>query len=184
MSSEISVKNASRPMRWRSWALAGLFFGLALNYGVGAVAACVASTPVWEQMEYQEITVVTESAGTQVLMVKVADEPREWAAGFQHVCPDTIGSAPILFDFGHLRDGPFHMSNVYAPLDIGFFDENGMLFELQRMDPYILGSRQAGRLYRAGRPYAAALEAQDGFFSEHDFTEWHTRLILPRGGSR
>lgn len=150
----------------------------AIGYAAPATAACVASTPKWEQMEYREVVAISEAMRRDVLVVKLADEAPEWAAGFQHVCPDVIAKAPMLFDFKRLRRGAFHMHNVYAPLDIGFIDKNGTLFELQRMEPYILGSTGAGRTYRPSRPYVAALEARSGFFSEHRLLEGHTKIML------
>lgn len=150
----------------------------AMGYTAPAMAACVASTPKWEQMEYREVVAIGEEGRSDVLVVKLADEAPERSAGFQHVCPDVIAKTPMLFDFKRPYHGAFHMHNVYAPLDIGFIDKNGTLFELQRMEPYILGSTGAGRTYRPKRAYVAALEARSGFFSEHRLLEGRTKIML------
>ena len=153
-------------------------FILALSGSVDAVAGCLSTTPAWEQMEYRQIVAIDEEGGRRGILVKLADEAQEWSAGFQHVCPEVIAKAPMLFVFKRLYDGAFHMSNVHAPLDIGFFDEEGVLIELHHMQPYVLGSTQVGQIYRAHRPYIFALEARSGFFAENQFVEGQTRLIL------
>lgn len=153
-------------------------FVLGLSGSVDAIAGCLSTTPAWEQMEYGQIVAIDEDGERREIVVKLADEAQERSAGFQHVCPEVIDKAPMLFVFKHLYDGAFHMSNVYAPLDIGFFDQEGILMEFHQMQPYVLGSTQVGQLYRAHRPYMLALEARSGFFAENRFVEGRTRLIL------
>ena len=66
--------------------------------------------------------VLTHENGQSIQMrTRVADEPNERAAGFQHICPQIIDLSAILFIYEQPTVANYHMNNVHDALDIGFF---------------------------------------------------------------
>jgi len=124
------------------------------------------------------ITLVDESGRTLSFNAKIADDGRERAAGFQHVCPRVIEKMPIVFLFGGAFSPSFHMRNVYGPLDIAFIDGDGGIDEIRRMEPYVLGARERP-VYRSRIPVHAAIETHPGFFDRHGIVPGAWRLELP-----
>jgi len=104
--------------------------------------------------------------GSQIdIQYRVAETSSLRAAGFQHVCPATIAKENILFVFQTEFVSAFHMRNVYAPLDIAFFDKNGVIIDIQTMYPYSLISIKKPR-YRPSSAAMYALETRQGYFVE------------------
>jgi uncharacterized membrane protein (UPF0127 family) len=99
--------------------------------------------------------------------VRVADNKRTRAAGFQKVCEKTIRKHPILFEFDSPILPAFHMHNVVAPLDIAFIDESGIIDSIQTMLPYVQG-RLEKPLYSPKGNIVAALEAHKGYFAQNN----------------
>lgn len=130
-----------------------------------ALADCVDSTPMLEQMDEKMIALVNTQGEQQMLKVKVADEPQEQAAGFQHICPEVIEDTSILFVFNRPREPVFHMRNVHASLGIAFAEADGRIGDIQRMqEEFSTGSRQ---LYPSATKAKYALEVRDGFFAQY-----------------
>ncbi|MCY4052047.1 MAG: DUF192 domain-containing protein [Gammaproteobacteria bacterium] len=105
----------------------------------------------------------------------IADDQFEQAYGFQHVCPDVIQDTKILFVYSEPTLGSFHMSNVKAPLDIGFFDQHGVLFDVLRMDVYVDNEQL---LYSPTKPFQFALETHVGFFEKFMLSPGKSYLII------
>lgn len=101
--------------------------------------------------------------------VRLADNNRTRAAGFQRVCASTIAAMPILFVFASEVQPSFHMRNVVAPIDIAFIDKRGRLESIQAMKPYSLISINKP-LYSPDRPVVAAFEAHPGYFEKHSIS--------------
>lgn len=161
--------------RVRSW----LLFPLALVYPVlaGFQDSCQNETAAWRKMEVQPAILIGPRNQHLKIQVKVADEEDERRAGFQHICPQTIARLPMLFQFQRSVSVAFHMNNVHAPLDIAFFDENGVLVALQLMQPYRTKAKRP--VYPSGRPVRAALEAPQGFFRKNGISTGQWRLRYP-----
>ncbi|MEM7196048.1 MAG: DUF192 domain-containing protein [Pseudomonadota bacterium] len=105
----------------------------------------------------------------------IADSSFERSLGYQYVCPDVIASSTILFQYPRPIKGQFHMNNVHAPLDIGFFAADGILVTYLVMETYQDNYRP---LYGPNEPFQFALEAPVGFFRENGFEVGNTRLIV------
>ena len=117
-----------------------------------------------------------DAAGQRVeINTLIADTPNERASGYQHICPWVIDRTTILFWFGQPLTTRFHMNNVKAALDIGFFDADGNLLEVILMHPYTT-RRQI--LYGPDRPFQYALEARRGFFAARKLVAGRSRLLL------
>ncbi len=139
---------------------------LALLLGLsGAVNAsqCRVSTPHWNQMHLASVVLTHESGETTHIRARIADEAGERSAGFQHICPQIIEISAILFVYKQAQIRLFHMNNVHDALDIGFFDHEGKLFKVTRMEPSSTGRN----LYSSERKSQYALETRAGFFDEN-----------------
>jgi uncharacterized membrane protein (UPF0127 family) len=149
-----------------------------LLWSLQAGAACVQATDELENMEDARLALTGPDGRSVTLPVRVADDPRERGAGFQHICPETIDDTNIYFVFNRARRPNFHMRNVWAPLDIAFIDADGRIIDIQRMDPYPRGSTKE-TYYSPPGPVTGAVETRVGFFAEHRITagDWRVELM-------
>jgi len=122
-------------------------------------------------MEVAKIKIVNDESQILELEVKVADEPDEWAAGFQNVSRSIVEKTLILFVFPSEIKGMFHMRNVEASLDIAFIKADGTIIGIMRMDP------GPNRLYGPDESFKYAIEAPLGFFKSIKVTAGKSRLI-------
>lgn len=140
-----------------------LFLPAYLAAGVVWAGETCHVTPAYAHMEERDLVLQLAAGNTQRLKVKVADDPAERAAGFQHICAHEYARRPVLFLFEGRVHTAFHMHNVHGPLDIAFLDGEGRVLEMQRMNPYAPGATPV--YYRPARPFAAALETEAGVLS-------------------
>lgn len=158
----------------RAAVLLFLFAVLAQNVSAG----CVVTTDEIEQMEVRRARLTGKDGRRFDLEVRVADNGRERAAGFQHVCPETADAVSILFLFANPAVPRFHMNNVHMPLDIAFIDRAGVIRSVQTMQPYVIGALEK-KLWGPPTPVVAALEVRAGLFGELEITEneWSLSLL-------
>lgn len=157
----------------KRWLLAGLLLA-----PLTAGADCLPTTRALEDMSPAELVLSASGQRPVTLAVRVADDPRERAAGFQYICPDTIDDTAIYFVFERSRRPSFHMRNVKAPLDIAFIDDDGVIVDIQRMLPYVVGARHH-ETYSPPGDVAAALEVHAGYFDEHGISagDWRRQSL-------
>ena len=134
--------------------------------GISNTEDCELSTRHWASMHHAVISFHHKNGEETDLRVRIADEPKERAAGFQHICPQIIEQNAILFVYPSPQNRSFHMNNVHAELDIGFFDSHGLLFLVMRMKPPLKGS-SSSNIYSPGRDIKFALETKAGYFADH-----------------
>ena len=123
----------------------------------------------------EEITLLDKFGKLRTLEVHIADQPKTRAAGYQHICEKLIHDTAILFVYARENRGQFHMNNVQAPLDIGFFDGEGRLQKVLLMKPYTASDRP---IYDPGVPFQYALEARQGYFADSALAEGKARLVI------
>jgi uncharacterized membrane protein (UPF0127 family) len=136
---------------------------------------CYPSNRGMETMESSTVVLVNDNGHKITLNSLVADDNLERASGYQYICPDVIDRTSILFRYPQPGSGRFHMHNVRAPLDIAFFDENGVLIQSARMQPYVNGEET---LYGPMQAFQYALEVRAGFLAEHELSAGKSRLLL------
>ena len=141
-----------------------------------AETPCKNSTAATAQMQRMRIALQNAEGRRVEIAAWIADDNRERAGGYQYICPHIIDAGAILFWYPQPVAGAFHMRNVTAPLDIGFFDENGALFQVQLMHPY---TDDEQRTYAPMRKFQYALEARRGFFETHALRAGQSRLLSP-----
>ena len=137
-------------------------------------AGCQASNRGMDAMEMREIQLLDAGGKLHVVEAHIADDGTERAFGYQYICKQIIDRTAILFVYRAPIRGRFHMSNVKAPLDIGFFDASGLLIDQQLMRPYADGE---STLYSPDQDFQFALEARQGYFTEHNLVVGKTRLV-------
>lgn len=147
------------------------YYGLA---GTAVADACKQTTVALQQMSERYVELMNDSGESVLLRVKVADENIEQAAGFQHVCPQTIETTAILFVFEQPRLALFHMRNVHANLDIAFIDVEGRVGDVQLMLEEYTGGES--KLYPSSIHAKYALEVRQGFFNEHNISARNSRM--------
>lgn len=157
----------------RHWLLVGL-----LIVSLDVAGDCRRNTQALDDMAKAELVLAGPGARLITLVVRVADDFRARAAGFQHICPETIEETAIYFAFDRPRRPSFHMKNVKAPLDIAFIDRDGVIVDIQRMEPYVLGAKHH-ETYSPPREVAATLEARAGFFAGQRVTagDWRVESL-------
>ncbi|MGH8915298.1 MAG: DUF192 domain-containing protein [Acidimicrobiia bacterium] len=121
------------------------------------VAAC-SGEPVGEVLAKATATV-----GDDELRVWVADEAEERAQGLRGVERLPSGLDGMLFVFATPTSAVFVMEDTLMPLDVWFFDEEGLLVGSHEMTPC---SRQPCVRYPTPGPVAWAMETPLG---ERDF---------------
>ncbi len=124
---------------------------------------CVEATGAVQHMETGKVHVKDEAGNSVMIDVLIADDNQERAAGFQHICADTITDTAILFRFPREMYTAFHMRNVHAPLDIAFMNSNGVVVDVLRMETYVnspVFTRQP--TYQPHAPFRYALETAAG----------------------
>ena len=143
--------------------------------GFDAVADCSQSEILMSEMQVDEISVTNDSGKIVNFNSHIADNPKKRANGYQHICAEVINKSTILFVYAVPSNGRFHMNNVEAPLDIGFFDDKGKLVRTMVMNTYADGNN---KLYGPGMPFQYALEARVGFFDDKEISEKNSRLLV------
>ena len=138
-----------------------------------AAESCEQSNDGIRTMDESTIALVNSRGELVEVDVFVADDRKERSYGYQYICESVIRDSAILFVYGSEVNARFHMNNVVAPLDIGFFDGQGNLLATRLMKVY---EENEKTLYHPGRPFRYALEAAPGFFERHHLAAGRTTL--------
>ena len=146
-------------------------------------AACTPSTLEIDRMQIQKIVIEKQTsdaieARNIEVSIRVADDPYERAAGFQHVCAQAAIDYPIYFQFERSFISSFHMQNVYTDLDIAFIDDAKRIISIQRMKPNSLVTLKQN-LYSPPSPAWAALETAPGYYQENGIQVGDRVLLMP-----
>jgi len=130
-----------------------------------------ATTPEFREMGLAKIAIINDLGERVELEARIADEPAEQLAGFQHIGKRVIARSAILFVFPRPIQGKFHMRNVAAPLDIAFFAADGRVLATMRMEPGL-------ELYGPDEPFQYALETAGGRLERLHISPQGSRLLL------
>jgi uncharacterized protein len=104
--------------------------------------------------------------GPVSLKVEVARTEAELQTGLMY--RKTLGAAEgMLFVFPQERQLNFWMKNTFIPLDIGFFDKNRRLVDIQSMEPVKSEMQTNIPSVESRKPATYALEVNRGWFSQH-----------------
>jgi len=143
-----------------------LLSGLLVS-GCAVARTCETDNAALQQMLPGKVSLQRADGVTVTFPVKIANNNRTRAAGFQRVCESTIEEIPILFLFDRAVVPSFHMNRVVAPIEIAFISADGSIDSIHHMQPYVQGS-QRRPLYSSKAPIIAALETGRKFYQEHE----------------
>ena len=153
-----------------------ILIGVAIWFtGLLSTMSCREVTEGMRAMHTEDVSLLNDRGKVVVFQSHVADDDTERAAGYQYICANIIEASTILFVYPQPVSARFHMENVEAPLDIGFFDDQGKLFSVMLMQPRDDGD---SGLYGPSQPFRYALEASQGFFVEQNLSAGKSRLII------
>ena len=136
------------------------------------------TTPEFDRMRNCTLWLITDVGKPLSIDVKLADEPKLQAAGFQRIGEAVIEKSFILFVYDREEIRQFHMHNVRAPLDIAFIDRDGTIQEVLLMKPDAAMPAPFVNLYKPIKPFQYALEARAGFFREQGLSAGRGRLQI------
>jgi uncharacterized membrane protein (UPF0127 family) len=136
------------------------------------------TTPEFDRMRTCSAQLITDAGKTLPIKVRIADEPKLQAAGFQRIGDGVIENSFILFVYDREEIRQFHMHNVRAPLDIAFIDSDGTIQEVLLMQPDAAMPAPFLNLYKPTKSFQYALEARAGFFKEQGLSAGRGRLQI------
>jgi uncharacterized membrane protein (UPF0127 family) len=113
----------------------------------------------------------------KTLIVEVARTEAELARGLMDRV-DLKGIDGMLFVFPYERRLSFWMKNTYIPLSIGFFNKEGVLIDIQDMEPVVSAVQKSIPQYESRMPALYALEVPRGWFKRQQIKVGH-KLRLP-----
>lgn len=107
-----------------------------------------------------ELPETTLTIRSEKIIVEVAATERERAQGlmFRRMLPENRG---MLFVFPESAIHGMWMMNTYIPLSVAFIDEQGVIVNIEDMQP------QTQATHLAARPTRYALEANLGWYRKH-----------------
>lgn len=118
--------------------VAGVLCALAFAGMAAAIAQAPAPTAplcTWAGMTHGSLAIERRDGSRDVLTVRIADGPAEWAQGMQFLSAGVIRANPIWFVFPTSRQRGWHMRNVPIALDIAWTDARGRVLAVERMQP-------------------------------------------------
>lgn len=103
---------------------------------------------------------ITFGASSQALRIEIADDDQEQRTGLMNrgCLGDDWG---MIFVYGGDVQSTFWMHNTYIPLSIAFIAADGTILEIEDMEPETENS------HAGPGPFRWAIEANQGWFSEH-----------------
>ncbi len=118
--------------------------------------------------------VFTAGDGSQAeLKVEIADTPaaRQRGLMFRESLPEDRG---MLFDFGGETTTGFWMKDTSLPLSIAFISGEGVILDIQDMEPF------SEALHQTNQRYPFAVEVNRGWFQRHGIRSGDTAQLPPR----
>jgi len=151
------------------------FLSLLMAISTGALTAAATSTTRDLKKEYDTAKV---HVGGHALEVYVADTNERRRQGLMFVSPMAADSG-MLFVFEEEEPLGFWMKNTLISLDIGFFDAQGNLVDIQTMVPEESLLVREPRTYTSRRPALFALEMNRDWFAKNKVKRG-AKLTLPK----
>ncbi|MBI4216520.1 MAG: DUF192 domain-containing protein [Chloroflexi bacterium] len=149
------------------------FIAILLSLAVACAAPAATPTPAAASPTLPTATITIEGArGPVPLTVELPRTPLEFQTGLsrRESLPEGRG---MLFDFIGEVSFPFTMRETRIPLSIAFISPQGIILELQDMEPLSL------RDYQPQQPYRYALEVSRGFFEVNQILAGSRARNLP-----
>lgn len=124
--------------------------------------------------EGSAVTFTSATGQTATLAVEVADTPEERSVGLMNR-ESLAEDAGMLFIWPEDTGSGFWMKDTLIPLSVAFIDAEGVIVDIQDMQPL------DETLHQSPAPYRYAVEANQGWFAGHGIEPGDT-VTLPAGG--
>lgn len=131
-------------------------------------ASCAPKSPKVEKKETNKFLTL-KIKGIEI-KVEIAKNEEERALGLKYrdSLPKNSG---MLFIFEEEGIYPFWMVDTKIPLDIAFINKNGIIIDIQKMEPF------SPILRKPDSPFLYALEVNQGFFQEKGIKKGDTIIF-------
>ena len=123
------------------------------------VACSKSSSPIGDVVSFTR-----DGGGATRLEVRVADSDEERSRGLMDV-PELAQDAGMAFVWTEPTTSEFWMKNTLIPLSVAFVGEDGRIVTIRDMQPC---TADPCPMYGATDPYVLAIEANLGYYDEHD----------------
>lgn len=148
---------------WLGLALAGCIVRTPPPGGLPPPTPSPAELPASSPLRIANLSLINRQGKTITLEVELATTPEAIQTGLMRrtSLPEMRG---MLFDFSLYGDSvaiPFYMKNTYIPLSIAFISGEGVILDIQDMEPL------SETLHHPAKPYHYALEVNRGWFNRH-----------------
>lgn len=147
---------------------------------VSTAAKAQSNKPVTIQFEKQQIE-LSYKKHKKILTVEMAVSPEQSERGLMFR-EKLDADAGMLFVFDVERPLAFWMKNTLIDLDIGYFDKNKKLIDIQTMKATSILQKDFPS-YPSKKPAQFALEMNSGWFKKNGFREGTVLKILPPSSS-
>jgi uncharacterized membrane protein (UPF0127 family) len=126
----------------------------------GAPNGAATAVPA-EPTPFGNLRIFTAEGKTVYLQAEIADTPEKQSKGLSNLqsLPENSG---MLFVFAMESIIPFWMKDTFIPLSIAFIGKDGVIHEIQDMQPQTLD------YHLAQAPFLYALEVNQGWFQRHN----------------
>ena len=118
------------------------------------------------------------SIGNQTLVVEVADTDEKRRNGLMHR-KGLASNAGMIFVYDKEKTQNFWMKNTYIDLDLGFFNKDRVLVDIQQMDGLSSSSQEDIPRVSSRFPAQFALEVNQGWFQEQNINLGESFILEP-----
>ena len=135
------------------------------------------SKPTKSSVQFEKKKIeLSYKKNTRIITVEMAETPEQQEQGlmFREKLAPNEG---MLFVFSEERILAFWMKNTLINLDIGYFDKNKKLIDIQRMTATSMMQKDFPS-YPSKVPALYALEMSDGWFKKNQFPEGTSLKII------
>lgn len=130
------------------------------------------------------LVMVQTAADTLALRVELAETPQQRGTGLMERQSLGVDEGMLfLYDADQPATAAFYMFRTRIPLDIAFMDSTGAIVAIRQMEPCTSPAPEWCETYAPGVPYRSALEANVGFFDQHDVGVGDRVVLVRRFGS-
>ena len=144
-------------------------FCLASSFLLSVASIGLAKDAVSLKFKKQKIELM-QKKNKKIITVEIAEAPEQHAQGlmFRKKLKNNEG---MLFIFNEELVREFWMKNTLINLDIGYFDKNKKLIDIQQMKAVTSIMQTDLPTYPSKQPAMYALEMQQAWFKKNKFTE-------------
>nr|WP_232367629.1 DUF192 domain-containing protein [Alteromonas pelagimontana] len=133
---------------------------------LAVTSTCIASD---ESVSFDEVTIAIKGNEYKLEYAKHFEQRAQGLMFRKSLCAD----CGMLFYFSPPKQASMWMKNTFIPLDVAFFDRNGVITDIKPLQPHDLTSVGASKMV------TYALEMNQGWFAEHNIKVGDQIIVNP-----